>query len=121
MKQRSPEVFISYSHDSPEHADRVLAFANQLRADGVEAILDQFEEFGPPEGCPRWTKRHLREDDFVVMVCTERDYAQVLGLEKPGTGQAVRWEGSLILQDCLLDFTFPEEAPLPDPTGDEAE
>ncbi len=24
-------VFVSYSHDSPEHADRVLAFSNRLR------------------------------------------------------------------------------------------
>ena len=33
-----PKVFISYSHDSAEHADKVLAFANKLRADGIDAI-----------------------------------------------------------------------------------
>jgi hypothetical protein len=32
-------VFISYSHDSPEHQQRVLALANQLRKDGVEPGL----------------------------------------------------------------------------------
>ena len=28
-----PKVFISYSHDSAEHADKVLVFADKLRAD----------------------------------------------------------------------------------------
>jgi len=30
-----PRVFISYSHDTAEHAEKVLAFANRLRAKGV--------------------------------------------------------------------------------------
>lgn len=29
-KPVSPKVFISYSHDSPEHADRVLDFAMRI-------------------------------------------------------------------------------------------
>jgi tetratricopeptide (TPR) repeat protein len=92
------KVFISYSHDSPEHADRVLALANRLRGDGIEAILDQYEEFGPPEGWPRWMTRHIRDADFVVMVCTPVYYARVMGEEKPGTGRGVTWEGNLIFQ-----------------------
>ena len=32
-----PKVFISYSHDSPEHSARVLEFANALRGHGVDA------------------------------------------------------------------------------------
>ena len=47
-----PTVFISYSHDSPEHVDRVLAFANQLRRDGIDCTLDQYKE-SPPEGWPK--------------------------------------------------------------------
>ncbi len=31
------KVFNSYSHDSPEHSERVLALANRLRALGVDA------------------------------------------------------------------------------------
>jgi hypothetical protein len=30
------KVFISYSHDSPEHMDRVLAFSERLPGDRVE-------------------------------------------------------------------------------------
>lgn len=39
-----PRVFISYSHDSPEHADRVLVLADRLVGDGIDCILDQYEE-----------------------------------------------------------------------------
>ena len=35
-------VFISYSHDSPEHKTRVLEFAQALRRDGIDVELDQF-------------------------------------------------------------------------------
>jgi len=37
----SPRVFISYSHDSDTHRERVLALSQRLRADGVETFLDQ--------------------------------------------------------------------------------
>lgn len=93
-----PRVFISYSHDSNEHADRVLAFANQLRGGGIDAILDQFEEFGLIEGWTRWMTKHIRDADFVLMICTEPYYRRVMGDEEPGTGQGVRWEGNLIFQ-----------------------
>ncbi len=43
MPSNPPKVFISNSHDSPEHIDRVLALANRLRADGVDAEVDQYE------------------------------------------------------------------------------
>ncbi len=44
-----PRVFISYSHDSEEQSARVLALAEQLRRDGIDARIDQFEA-SPSEG-----------------------------------------------------------------------
>ena len=35
-------VFISYSHDSPEHSERVLELAWSLRGNGIDVELDQF-------------------------------------------------------------------------------
>jgi len=50
-------AFISYSHDSPEHADRVLELSNQLRSDGIDSTIDQYEA-SPAEGWPNgWTDR----------------------------------------------------------------
>ena len=65
----NPTVFNSYSHDSLEHADQVLAFADQLVGDGIDCILDQYET-SPSEGWPMWMDRHIRNSNFVVMVCT---------------------------------------------------
>ncbi len=36
------KLFISYSHDSEKHADRVLALADQLIDDGIDCVLDQY-------------------------------------------------------------------------------
>ena len=36
----NPKVFISYSNDSPEHEAKVLALANRLRDNGIDAVLD---------------------------------------------------------------------------------
>src|SRR3989338_9138291 len=38
----SPTVFISYSHDSPEHKQWVEDLATRLRNSGVNAILDKW-------------------------------------------------------------------------------
>jgi tetratricopeptide (TPR) repeat protein len=91
----APTVFISYSHDSPAHADRVLALSNRLRADGVDCTLDQYE-LAPPEGWPRWMDKHIRTANFVLMICTETYLRRVMGEEKPGTGLGIKWEGNLI-------------------------
>ncbi|MHC4477430.1 MAG: SEFIR domain-containing protein, partial [Planctomycetota bacterium] len=94
-REQELRVFISYSHDSPEHADKVLDLSDRLIADGVDCILDQYEE-SPAEGWPRWMDTNIKNADFVLMICTETYYKRVMGEEEPGTGRGVRWEGNLI-------------------------
>ncbi|HEX3045013.1 MAG TPA: tetratricopeptide repeat protein [Bacillota bacterium] len=91
----NPKVFISYSHDSPEHANRILALSDRLRTDGIDCILDQYEPT-PSEGWPRWMDKQIQNADYVLMICTEPYYKRVMGEEKPGIGRGVRWEGNLI-------------------------
>lgn len=88
-------VFISYSHDSPEHARKVLSLSNRLRSEGIDCVLDQYEA-SPPEGWPRWMDREITKAQFVLMICTEPYYRRVMGQEKPGAGLGIAWEGSLI-------------------------
>ena len=92
---RPPRVFISYSHDSAEHAARVLRLANELRHNRIDAVIDQYFT-SPPEGWPAWMDAHIRDDDFVVLVCTETYYRRVIRKEAPGIGFGVAWEGGLI-------------------------
>lgn len=91
------KVFVSYSHDSPEHRDRVLALADRLRTDGIDAVLDQYET-SPPEGWPRWMDRQIDEAQFVLLVCTETYFRRVMGREAPERGHGVIWESNLIYQ-----------------------
>jgi hypothetical protein len=79
--QASPvRVFISYSHDSREHCDQVLEFAQQLRHDGIDARLDQFEEL-PAQGWLLWCARQLLDAGYVLLICTEIYRKRFLGLE----------------------------------------
>src|SRR5512135_3923205 len=87
----APRVFLSYSHDSDEHADRVLELANALCDGGIDVILDRYVHPAPEEGWPRWMDRNLDEAQFVLMVCTETYRRRGMGREEPGQGLAVRW------------------------------
>ncbi|MCP4608013.1 MAG: TIR domain-containing protein [Planctomycetes bacterium] len=96
-KEKNPVVFISYSQDSSEHKDKVLAFANKLREDGIDAILDQFEE-APVEGWPKWMDRQIETCDFTILICTETYNRRVMGKEEKDKGHGVQWESTIIYQ-----------------------
>lgn len=78
--------------------DRVLALCDRLRADGVDAWLDQYE-IAPPDGWPHWCARRVADADFVLVVCTEIYERRFNGAEAPGEGLGVRWEGYVALQE----------------------
>jgi len=93
-----PRVFISYSHDSHEHLDRVLVLSDRLRADGIDCHIDQYEE-SPAEGWPRWMVNQIEDAEFVLVVCTENYERRFRGKEEPGKGLGVKWEGAIVTQE----------------------
>ena len=101
-KKTIPTVFISYSHDSRVHNERVLALANRLRADGVDCNLDQYE-ISPPEGWPRWVINQINWADFVLVVCTEQYCRQFQGRIDSSRGIGTSWEGAVITQEVYDD------------------
>jgi SEFIR domain-containing protein len=105
MASDPPKVLISYSHDSPEHEQRVLELADRLRGDGVDCMIDQYI-LVPEEGWPRWMDKQIRNAEFVLMVCTETYYQRVMGEEQPGKGLGVRWEGHLIYGEIYRTGTM---------------
>src|SRR4051794_6819877 len=94
---RPLQLFVTYSHDPPEHKDRVLAFCNRLRPQGMDPWLDQYED-APTAGWPRWCAARISAADFVLMVCTEA-YERHFRAGEPGGGLGVAWEGSLLTQE----------------------
>ena len=99
MAPSAPRVFISYSHDSAEHAEAVLALAQRLRQDGVDAWIDQYENGTPEERWPRWMLNRLDWAETVLLVCTETYYRRFRGHDDPDKGKGADWEGQLITLD----------------------
>jgi hypothetical protein len=91
------QVFISYSHETPEHKQAVLGLAGRLRQEGVDAWLDQYEP-APPEGWPRWMEQQIEGAKFVLLVCTEIYHDRVKMRAEQGKGLGALWEGNLIYQ-----------------------
>ncbi|HSO75063.1 MAG TPA: SEFIR domain-containing protein, partial [Blastocatellia bacterium] len=92
-------VFISYSHDSEAHREKVLGLSERLRADGIETLLDQYLNGSPEQGWPRWMLDQLDAATFVLVICTETYYRRFRGHEASGKGKGVDWEGALITQE----------------------
>jgi tetratricopeptide (TPR) repeat protein len=93
--RKRPRVFISYSHDSAFHCDRVLALAQQLRRDGINAELDQFHQEKLVHW-PRWCEEQLRPEnsDFVLCVCTAEFKRRIERRVPAQVGKGVFWEGT---------------------------
>ena len=91
-------VFISYSHDSPEHKARILALSNRLREEGVDCGIDQYE-LSPAEGWPTWCNKQIEEADFVLVACTPTYSRRFRKEEEPGRGLGVTFEGHIVTQE----------------------
>jgi tetratricopeptide (TPR) repeat protein len=92
---KTPKVFISYSHDSPAHEDRVLELADKLTETGIDCMIDRYDP-APSSGWPLWMEKQITAADYVLMVCTETYDKRVHQKEKPGKGLGVCWEANLI-------------------------
>ena len=65
-----PKVFISYSHDSPEHKQWVSELSTKLRHKGVDAILDQWDlRLG--DDPTLFMEIGVRDSDRVLVICTD--------------------------------------------------
>jgi len=64
-----PKAFISYSHDSPAHKAWVLKLATDLRANGVDATLDQWD-LTPGQDLVGYMHQGITTSDRVLLVCS---------------------------------------------------
>ncbi len=100
---QQPRIFISYSHDSQEHKDRVLGLADQLRREGVDAQMDQYE-IAPTYGWAQWAQNELSKADFVIVVCTETYKCRFERQGIPDSGRGVQWEGSILTTELYEEM-----------------
>jgi hypothetical protein len=90
-----PTAIVSYSHDDDEHRARVLQLVQELRAHGIDCILDRFVD---PTDWALWMETELRKRDWVLVVATDIYQTRARGEEKPGRGLGASWEYGVIRQ-----------------------
>ena len=75
----------------------MLALAKRLRADGIDAVLDQYESF-PTRGWDLWGQEQIQGARFVLVVCTATYRRRFDGEEEPGKGLGAKSEAWYIRQ-----------------------
>ena len=93
-----PAVFISYSHDTSQHKRWVAGLAAELRRNGIDVILDQWDlRLGGD--LPKFMEDGVRRADRVLVVCTP-DYVRKVNAGEGGAG----YEGMLITGELVRDL-----------------
>jgi len=98
MNDRSPTVFVSYSHDSPEHSDWVADLARRLRGNGVEVIFDKTDlKLG--QDIAAFMESGVSTADRVLVVCTD------LYVKKADAGEGgVGYEKMIVTAELVSDL-----------------
>lgn len=103
---KTPRAFISYSWDSAEHKDWVCTLATSLRSEGVEVTLDQWH-LAPGDPLPEFMERAVRENDFVLIVCTP-NFKTRADDRKGGVG----YEGNIMTGEVFLKYNHRKFIPV---------
>lgn len=88
-------AFISYSWDDEDHKAWVRGLAERLRADGVDATLDQWAA-APGDQLPSFMERSVAQSSFVLIICTPR----YKGRSEKRVG-GVGYEGDIITAELM--------------------
>ena len=83
-----PKVFISYSHDSPEHKRWVSRLALALHQNNVDVILDQWDLI-PGQEWRQFIEDNVRNSDRILLICTP-DYLRKASHGVGGVG--IEWQ-----------------------------
>lgn len=106
MAREHPKVFISYSWDSDTHKSWVGGLAARLRSDGVDAMVDQWEN-APGDQLPAFMERAVRENQYVLIICTPR-YRERSDARVGGVG----YEGDIMAAEVMTNRDHRKFIPL---------
>lgn len=106
MKERIPIVFISYSHDNPDHKQWVSELASKLRQNGIEVIFDLWDlEYG--DDLSRFMSKGIADSDRVLVICTD-EYVQKAEAGEGGVG----YEGTIVNVELLRNVNTNKFIPI---------
>ena len=100
-----PKVFISYSHDSPEHKQWVLELSKKLRYNRVDAILDQWD-LTPGDNFTQFMEAGVRDLDWVLVICTD-NYVRRANDREGGVGYEVQIVTAQLVENLGINKFIP--------------
>jgi hypothetical protein len=96
------EVFISYRHESLQHAGLVRRLGELLRKSGIPVVLDQFylddNPGGPNDGWPKWCEDRATKSACVIIVASGGWFAAYEKSGEAGTGLGAATEADVFRQ-----------------------
>ena len=101
-----PKVFISYSHDTPEHRRWVSELSAKLHRKGVNIILDQWE-LRPGDDVTQFMERGIKDSDRVLVICTD-GYVRKANAGEGGVG----YEPMIVTKKLVHDLGINKFIPI---------
>jgi TIR domain len=101
----SPTAFISYSHDSPEHKEWVRSFAEDLRHNGIEVILDAWH-LNLGDELPKFMEQGIAHCDYTLLICSAT-YVAKANARAGGVGYETGIVTSQLLTRAQIDAKEP--------------
>lgn len=92
---KNPRVFISYAWESSEMKFWVKDLASELRNNGIDVKIDQWE-LHPGDQTPHFMEKSVRENDYVLIICTPK-YKVKSDNREGGVG----YEGDIMTAEVL--------------------
>ena len=102
----NPTTFISYAWENDDLKKWVKNLATQLRDKGIDAKLDQWE-VAPGDQMPHFMEKSVRENDFVLIICTPR--YKIKSEERIG---GVGYEGDIMTAEVLQNSNHRKFIPI---------
>ena len=96
-------VFLSYRHESDEHAKNVRQLAERLQNAGLPVALDQFylekNAGGPDEGWRKWCEDRAEKSACVLIACSKGWFDSYRKEGPNGTGVGAALEAEVFAQE----------------------
>jgi len=99
----NPKCFISYSWDNDAHKDWVRFLAENLQANGVQVLLDQWDIHAGTD-LTQYMETSVRISDYVLLICTPT-FAQKADAGKGGVG----YEKMIVTGEIFQGISSPKK------------
>ncbi|WP_103339180.1 SEFIR domain-containing protein [Amycolatopsis sp. CA-126428] len=109
----APRVFVTYSHDTPEHKELVHGFASFLRAGiGLDVHLDAWYD-NTRRDWSLWATENLERADFILVIASPDYKRRADGTALPHEGRGAQFEAAIIRNNLTRDLRRETERVLP--------